>query len=67
MPGTNVKIEKGTVVNITIKGVHDDPENYMDPHKFDPDRFSAERKADIKPYSYLPFGDGPKVCIGKSF
>ena len=38
---------------------------WKDPDQFDPDRF-ADRKA-IKRYAYLPFGDGPRICIGASF
>lgn len=37
------------------------------PERFDPERFSAKNKANIVPYSYLPFGEGPHNCIGNRF
>jgi cytochrome P450 len=36
-----------------------------DPHQFNPDRFDGE--IEINRYAYLPFGDGPRICIGASF
>lgn len=35
--------------------------------KFDPERFSAERKGEINPSTYLPFGAGPRACIASRF
>jgi cytochrome P450 len=40
---------------------------WTDPDCFDPDRFMPERRASIDRYAYLPFGAGPRVCIGASF
>lgn len=41
-----------------------DSNYYPDPAKFDPERFSDENKISIDPFTYLPFGAGPRLCIG---
>lgn len=60
-------IEKGTVVVIPIYSIHHDPEHYPNPEVFDPERFN-EANGGIKNYRdkgvYLPFGDGPRMCLG---
>jgi cytochrome P450 family 710 subfamily A protein len=44
------------------------PQGYESPEKFDPDRFSPERKEDVKFASnYLVFGHGPHYCVGKEY
>ncbi|KAK5641869.1 hypothetical protein RI129_010416 [Pyrocoelia pectoralis] len=58
-------IEKGSMVIIPAIGIHRDPQHFENPNKFDPERFNDENKTKIKPYSYLPFGSGPRNCIGK--
>lgn len=40
---------------------------FEDPERFDPERFSPERAEHIPRGAYLPFGVGPRVCIGNSF
>lgn len=50
---------------IPIYGLHHDPEYYPEPEKFDPERFSPENKGKINQYVYLPFGAGPRNCIGE--
>ncbi|KAK5638811.1 hypothetical protein RI129_013106 [Pyrocoelia pectoralis] len=67
VPGTDVTIEKGTAVSVSISGLHYDPEYHPDPEKFDPERFSEENKRKIKPFTYMPFGEGPRMCIGLRF
>lgn len=63
--GDRVDLEPGQNVEIPIAGLHYDPEYWTDPENFDPDRFNDENKKDIKPFTYLPFGIGPRNCIGK--
>lgn len=60
-------VEEGTIVIIPIFGLHRDPLYYPDPEKFDPERFNDDNKGDIKPYTFLPFGQGPRQCIGNRF
>jgi cytochrome P450 len=58
------KIAKGTLINIGIWAVHHDEEYWPEPEKFDPDRFAPENKDRIVPCSFIPFGQGPRNCIG---
>ncbi|CAH1104625.1 unnamed protein product [Psylliodes chrysocephalus] len=67
VPGTDIKIDKGVRVYIPIKGIHYDEEYYKNPEVFDPDRFTDENKQKLKPYAYIPFGEGPRMCIGMRF
>lgn len=52
---------------ISALGVQRDEEYYPEPTKFDPERFSQENKVDRPPYTFLPFGEGPRICIGLRF
>jgi cytochrome P450 family 6 len=62
--GTDVTVEKGMQVVVPILGLHHDPKYYPDPERFDPERFSEEEKKKRPHFSYLPFGEGPRMCIG---
>ncbi|KAH8252899.1 hypothetical protein KR032_002535 [Drosophila birchii] len=57
----------GDRINIPIAGLHLDDRYFPEPMRFDPDRFSEERKGDLVPYTYLPFGVGPRNCIGNRY
>jgi len=63
--GTDVTVEKGTQILVPILGLHHDPKFYPDPERFDPERFSEAEKKKRPHFCYLPFGEGPRICIGK--
>jgi cytochrome P450 len=56
-----------TTVLISPFVTHRDPRFFPDPLRFDPDRFSAEGKAQRAKFTYFPFGAGSRQCIGESF
>lgn len=59
--------KKGTIITNSIFELHRNPNLWNDPDRFDPDRFLPQRvKARPKGY-YLPFGAGPRMCIGNHF
>uniref|UniRef100_T1J343 Cytochrome P450 n=1 Tax=Strigamia maritima TaxID=126957 RepID=T1J343_STRMM len=60
-------MKKGIEVGIPIYAIHHNPEFYSNPQIFDPERFSAENKAKRNPFTYLPFGAGPRNCIAMRF
>ncbi|XP_054930943.1 cytochrome P450 3A13-like [Dermacentor andersoni] len=58
-----IRILKGMNVSVPTLDVHYDPMLWPEPKKFDPDRFSKANKERIHPFSYLPYGLGPRTCI----
>lgn len=67
VPEANYTIPKGMQVLIPLYGIHYDPDIYENPNEFNPDRFSDENVKKRHPYTFLPFGEGPRVCIGLRF
>ncbi|KAM9492992.1 cytochrome P450 3A27-like [Salvelinus alpinus] len=62
-----IVIPKDCVVLVPTWTLHRDPEIWSDPEEFKPERFSKENKESIDPYTYMPFGAGPRNCIGMRF
>ncbi|XP_055619244.1 probable cytochrome P450 9f2 [Toxorhynchites rutilus septentrionalis] len=65
--GCRFTIEKGRSVFASIVGFHHDPKYFPEPEEFDPERFSEANKHNINLGAYLPFGIGPRNCIGSRF
>ena len=61
------RIKAGTMVFISQYLLHTLPDVWADPERFDPDRFLPENVAQRSRFAYLPFGAGPRVCIGSGF
>jgi cytochrome P450 len=61
------RLPAGTVAVVAIYAMHRDPSLWEDPLRFDPDRFSPERCKGRNRWQYLPFGGGPRACIGDHF
>ncbi|XP_065080349.1 cytochrome P450 9e2-like [Ochlerotatus camptorhynchus] len=65
--GLTYTIDRGSGIWIPIYAIHHDPKYYPGPERFIPERFSEESKAGINLGAYLPFGIGPRNCIGSRF
>ena len=65
--GKTYKIKKGTNVFIPFGAIQMDPKYFPEPENFDLTRFSDENKSKIVSGSFLPFGMGPRICIGSRY
>uniref|UniRef100_A0A8C4Q666 Cytochrome P450 n=1 Tax=Eptatretus burgeri TaxID=7764 RepID=A0A8C4Q666_EPTBU len=57
-------LPRGMIIGVPLFALHRDPSIWPEPEEF---RFTKEAKEDRNPYTYLPFGAGPRNCIGMRF
>jgi len=60
-------VPAGSLVIVSQYVTHRDARSFPEPDRFDPDRWTPEAKRVRHPYSYFPFGGGPRRCIGEAF
>lgn len=60
-------ITAGTNIVIPVYAMHQYPDVFPEPEKFDPERFTNEAQMDRSPYSFIAFSAGPRNCIGQRF
>ncbi len=61
------RVKRGTMVMIAPWTIHRHTKLWPNPACFDPDRFSPEREREIPTGAYIPFGLGPRICVGAAF
>jgi len=60
-------VSRGTMIMIAPWTIHRHTGLWANADRFDPDRFAAEREAGVPPGAYIPFGLGPRICVGAAF
>ena len=63
----DIAIPRGSTVVVFIHGVHHSPQYWDNPESFDPERFSKANEKMHTPFAHLPFGAGPRGCIGGNY
>jgi len=64
---SGVTIRKGTIGIIPIYAIHRHSSYWKDPHRFDPARFAQDDRSKLMRFQFMPFGVGPRICIGAAF
>ncbi|XP_057319955.1 uncharacterized protein LOC130664163 [Microplitis mediator] len=58
-------VKPGTKITIPLEEMQKDEKYWQDPDEFDPERFNDENKSNQHKFVYLPFGGGPRICVGQ--
>ncbi|XP_054157181.1 cytochrome P450 3A19-like [Oppia nitens] len=64
---TGITVPKGMLVNFSIQSMHRNPDYYPEPDRWNPERFMPYNRDKLVPYTYMPFGLGPRNCVGMRF
>ncbi|KAJ2939659.1 hypothetical protein O0L34_g14378 [Tuta absoluta] len=64
IPELDITLDPGVKILIPVQAIHMDEKHYDNPSEFRPERFAAEAVKERHNFAYLPFGDGPRGCIG---
>ncbi|KAL0870367.1 hypothetical protein ABMA27_005377 [Loxostege sticticalis] len=64
-PELNLSIDEGTMIAIPVQSLQKDPQYFDNPEEFRPERFDSQNNKGANKFVYLPFGDGPRACIGE--
>ncbi|XP_054157194.1 uncharacterized protein LOC128955546 [Oppia nitens] len=64
---TGITLPKNTIVSANIQYIHHNPEYYPEPDRWNPERFMPYNRDKLVPYTYMPFGLGPRNCVGMRF
>ena len=67
VPGHDLILPKDQTVFVNVPSIHNNPKHYANPNIFDPEHFSPSARAKRHPCAFLPFGQGPRGCIGMRF
>jgi cytochrome P450 len=62
-----LRIPKGTLFSLYFYGLHHDEKYWAEPQAFRPARFAPGQARSVQPFAYVPFGGGPRLCIGMQF
>ncbi|CAH2269073.1 cytochrome P450 6B6-like [Pararge aegeria] len=65
IPGSQVTLDEGTVIVISTEALSSSDRYFDDPEEFRPERFHPDNIGNIKKCTFMPFGDGPRSCIGE--
>jgi cytochrome P450 len=62
-----IRVKRGAMIMISPWTIQRHAQFWKEPHAFDPDRFLPEREGELTQGAYLPFGQGPRLCVGAAF
>ncbi|XP_012057973.1 PREDICTED: probable cytochrome P450 6a14 [Atta cephalotes] len=62
--GVVCRVQPGMEILIPLQALHTDPQYWENPEEYDPERFNSDRKHNIERFTFLPFGEGPRICVG---